>query len=246
MYINKPEHFIVPVNSVCFDDNLEKLMRSDDDDYDDYSEVKIDVPMAEFNSVLENAKRETKNLFLRIYKLADNKLTSQQIAELHVGMMKEIFIETIKRVDFLEPLRLVYLKDDVKQWTDMFEKVYAKHMKAYGCEKYNSTKKVVSDAELLTIQIQIAKDINSVMKKIYDDADDFSIPQVIDLLKAFWLQIFELHVEYVPCFKELKDKGSIGGKTYEELKAAHIKKIDQYIVGALNEAKSQELKTTSK
>lgn len=242
MYINKPEKFIVPVNSVYFDDNLEKLMRSDDD----YSEVKIDVPMAEFNSVIESAKSATRDLFVRINQIAGGKLTSEQIAEVHVGIMKEIFVETIKRVDFLAPLRLVYLKNDVKQWTDMFEKVYAKHMKAYSCEKINSTKKVVSDAELLTVKIQIAKDINSVMKKIYDDADDFSIPQVIDLLKAFWLEIFELHVEYAPCFKELKDKGSIGGKTYEELKEAHIKKIDQYIVGALNEAKAQELKSTSK
>lgn len=227
MYINRPESFIVPIKSAGFEERYDNLLRGEDDQY----EVKVDVSKQEFDRVIAKTRRGINSFFDELYKTA-SKLTDGQIEQLNLALLREFFLITLKEVNFLEPLRPKYIKSDVKEWMDVSKKGYDYMYTKYGCNKYSSKEKVVSDEKFILYLLKRAEVLREFLDDIYDEASDFSIPQMVELIEDMGKQVFDLYVEYTPCLASLKDN--------KEVKDKYYKLIDSYVVSILNESKMQE------
>ena len=228
MYINKPEEFIVPI----------KLMEGSSYEYRDSNyyrgedeTVKTDVSSSVFNSVLQYAKKGIESLYNDI-KTVSKDLTAEQIKQLHMALMREFFIITLKKVNFLESLRIKYLGSDVKEAMSEFNRLYDEIVKEHQCDKDMNKTKKISNEDFVLLILRFAEKGRELMDDIYDKAEDFSIPQVIELLQDMGKDVYDVYVKNVPCLSDLKGDMTAKNKYYNM--------INSYVVALLEEAKKQE------
>lgn len=226
MYIKKPEEFIIQIKSELVDKDESEIVVRDEED-----NVKVDVPQSVFDGVINKTNKIINDLYKEIESISKN-LSSDQVRQLHIALMRKYLLITLKRIDFLQSLKLKYATSDIKILINEVKKVYNEAFNSYSCNKDSGVVKKESDDDFYLTVLNLADVVEEKLNQIYDDAKNFSVPQTIELLQVMGKKVYDLHAKNVQCLSSLKGDTAAKNKYYNL--------INKYVIGALEEAKLQE------